>query len=215
MKLKDVFSWKKGYDKPRQHIKKQRHHFVDKGPSSQSYGFSSSHVQMWELDHKEGWVPKKWCFWTVVLEKTLESPLDSKDIKPVNPKENQPWIPLEGLMLKFQYFGHLMQRTNSLEKTLMLGKSESRRGSGQQRMRRLDGITESINMSLSKLQDIVKDRKVRHPAVPEVTMIRPWLSNWTTAKHKNANKSASFRKKEVIVIKKLYYESLTRYRILG
>ena len=127
MKLKDVFSWKKGYDKPRQHIKKQRHHFVDKGPSSQSYGFSSSHVQMWELDHKEGWVPKKWCFWTVVLEKTLESPLDSKDIKPVNPKENQPWSPLEGLMLKFQYFGHLMQRTNSLEKTLMLGKIEGQR----------------------------------------------------------------------------------------
>ena len=80
------------YDQPRQHIKKQRHYFADKDPYSQSYGFSSSHVWMWELDHKEGWVLKNWCFWTVVLEKTLESPLDCKEIQPVNPKGNQPWI---------------------------------------------------------------------------------------------------------------------------
>ena len=79
-------------DEPRQHIKKQRHYFANKGLYGQSYGFSSSHVQMWELDHKEGWAPKNWCFWTVVLEKTLESPLDSREIKPVNPKGNQPWI---------------------------------------------------------------------------------------------------------------------------
>ena len=85
-------TWKKNYDKPRQCIKKQRYHFVDKGPYSQSYGLSSSHVWMWELDHKEGWVPKNWCFRIVVLEKTLKSPLDSKEIKPVNPKGNQPWI---------------------------------------------------------------------------------------------------------------------------
>ena len=84
--------WKKSYDKPRQHIKKQRHHFANKGPSSQSYGFSSSHVWMWELDHKEGWVLKNWYFGTVVLEKTLESPLDSKEIQPIHPKGNQPWI---------------------------------------------------------------------------------------------------------------------------
>ena len=84
--------WKKGYDKPRQHIKKQRHYFVNKGPSSQSYGFSSSHVWMWELDYKEKWAPKNWCFWTVVLEKTLESPLDYKEIQPVHPKGNQSWI---------------------------------------------------------------------------------------------------------------------------
>ena len=80
------------YDKPRQNIEKQWHHFANKGPSSQSFGFSSSHVQIWELDHKEGWVLKDWCFWTVVLEKTLESPLDCKEIKPVNSKGNQPWI---------------------------------------------------------------------------------------------------------------------------
>ena len=83
---------KKSYDKPRQCIKKQRHHFANKGPDSQSYGFSSSHVQMCELNYREGWVPKNWCFQTVVLEKTLKSPLDSKEVKPVNPKENQPWV---------------------------------------------------------------------------------------------------------------------------
>ena len=85
-------SWKKSYDQPRWHIKKQRHYFIDKGQYSQSYGFSSSHVWMWELDRKESWGLKNWCFWTVVLEKTLESPLDCKEIKPVHPKGNQSWI---------------------------------------------------------------------------------------------------------------------------
>ena len=84
--------WKKSYDQPRQHIKKQRHYFANKGPSSQGYGFSSSPVWMWELDYKESWAPENWCFWTVVLEKTLESPLDCKEIQPVHPKGNQPWI---------------------------------------------------------------------------------------------------------------------------
>ena len=84
--------WKKNYDKARQHIKKQRHHFTDEGPDGQSYGFSSSHAQMWKLDHKKGWVPKNWCFGIVVLEKALESPFDWKKIKPVIPKGNQPWI---------------------------------------------------------------------------------------------------------------------------
>ena len=84
--------WKESFDKPRQRIKKKWHHFANKSLSSQSYGFSSIHIWMWELAHKEGWVPKSWCFWTVVLEKTLKSPLDCKEIKPVNPKGNQPWI---------------------------------------------------------------------------------------------------------------------------
>ena len=84
--------WKKSYDQPKQHIKKQRHYFANKSPSSQSYGFSSSHVWVWKLDHKESWALKNWCFWTVVLEKTLESPLDCKEIKPVNFKGNQSWI---------------------------------------------------------------------------------------------------------------------------
>ena len=84
--------WKKSYDHPRQHIKKQRHYFANKGPSSQGYGFSSGHVWMWELDYKESWALENWCFWTVVLEKTLESPLDCKEIQPVHPKGDQSWV---------------------------------------------------------------------------------------------------------------------------
>ena len=84
--------WKKSYDQPRQHIKKQRHYFAHNSPSNQSYGFSSSHARIWKLDYKESWAPKNWCFWTVVLEKTLESPLDCKEIKPVHPKGDQSWV---------------------------------------------------------------------------------------------------------------------------
>ena len=89
------FPWKKSYDQPRQHIKKQTHYFANKGPSSESYGFASSHVWMWELDYKESRAVENWCFWTVVLEKTIESPLDCKEIKPVHPKGNQSWIFIE------------------------------------------------------------------------------------------------------------------------
>ena len=92
MKLKDTCSLWKSYDQPRQHIKKQRHYFANKGPSSQSYGFSSSNVWMWELDYKESWAPKNLCFWTVVLEKTFESPLDCKEIQPIHPTGNQSWV---------------------------------------------------------------------------------------------------------------------------
>ena len=143
MKLEDA-PWKKSYDQPRQHIKKQRHYFANKSLYSQNYGFSSSHVWMWELDHEESWSLKNWCFWTVVLEKTLESPLDCKEIKPVNPKKNQPWIFIGVLMLKLklQYFDHLMWRAGSLEKTVILGKTKGRKRRGRQRMRWLDGITD-------------------------------------------------------------------------
>ena len=92
MILKEFAPLKKSYDQPRQHIKKQRYYFANKGLSSQSYGFSSSHIWIWELEHKEGWAPKNWCFWTLVLEKTLESDLDCKEIQPVHPKGNQSWI---------------------------------------------------------------------------------------------------------------------------
>ena len=138
--------WKKSYDQSRQHIKKQRHYFATKGLSSQGYGFSSGHVWMWELDCEDSWVPKNWCFWTVVLEKTLESPSDCKEIQPVHPKEISLGYSLEGLIpkLKLQYFGHLMGRTDSLEKTLMLGGIRGRRRSRKQRMRWLDGDRKSV-----------------------------------------------------------------------
>ena len=108
--------------KPRQHIKKQRHYFANKGPSSQSCGFSSSHVWMWELDYKESWAPKNCCFWTVVLEKTLESPLDCKEIQPVYPKGNQSWTFIEKDRCWSWKSNTLMWRTDSFEKTLMLEK---------------------------------------------------------------------------------------------
>ena len=109
---------------------------------------------MWELDHKESWAPKKWCFWTVVLEKTLESPLDCRENQPVHPKGNQSWVLIgrTDLKPKLQYFGHLMWRTDSLEKALVLGKIEGGRRRGQQRIRWLDGITDNMDMSLSRLR---------------------------------------------------------------
>ena len=140
-------------------LKSRDNYFLNKGPSSQGYGFSSSHVWMWKLDCEESWAPKNWSFWTVVLEKTLESPLDCKGIQPVHPKGDSPGCSSEGLMLKLklQYFGHIMQRVDSFEKTLMLGKIEGGNRRGWQRMRWLDGITNSItnsiNMSLSMLGD--------------------------------------------------------------
>ena len=131
-------------------MEKQRYYFANIGPSSQGYCFSCGHVWMWELDCEESWVPKNWCFWTVVLEKTLESPLDCKEIQPVHSKWDQSWCSLEGMMLKLklQYFGHLMWRADSFEKTLMLGKIEGRRRRGRQRMRWLDGSTDSRDVSL-------------------------------------------------------------------
>jgi len=124
MKLRCLLLGRKAMTNIRQHIKKQRHCFANKSLPSQSYGFSSSYVWMWELNYKESWAPKNWCFWTVVLEKTLESPLDCKDVQPVHPKGNQSRMFIEGLMLKLklQYFGYLMWRADSFEKTLMLGK---------------------------------------------------------------------------------------------
>ena len=125
-------------------IEKQRCYIANKGPSSQSYCFSSSRVWMWELNHTESWALKNWCFWTVVLEKTLESHLDCKEIQPVHPKGDQSWVFIGRTDAEAEtpIFGHLMWRADSFEKALMLGKTDSGRRRGRQRMRWLDGITD-------------------------------------------------------------------------
>ena len=137
-----------------------------------------------ELDHREGWAPRKWCFWIVVLEKTLESSLDRKEIKPVNfLKEIDPENSFKGLMLKLKlklhYVRHQMWRANSLEKTLMLGKIEGKRRKWWQRMRYSDGISDSMDMSLSKLRETVKDRQAWHAAIHGTAKSWTWLSDET------------------------------------
>ena len=169
--------------KPRHRIKEQRHHSVDKGPSSQSYGFSSSHVWTWELDHKEGWSLKNWRFWTVVLEKTLESPLDSKIKQSILNIHWKDWC----WSWSSNTLATWCEEPTHWKKILLLGKTEGKRKRWLHRMRCLDRITDSMDMNLSKLQEIVKDRGAWQAAVNGVPNSWTPLNNWTTINMSDRN----------------------------
>ena len=170
--------WKKSYNQPKQHIKKLQHHFANKGPSSQSYGFSSGHVWMWELDYKESWVPKNWCFWTVVLDKTLESPLDCKKIQLVNPKGNQSWIFIGGTDAEAEtpLLWPPDGKSSLIWKDPDAGKDWrwEEKGMIEDQM---DDITDSVSMSLSKLLELVMDRR---PGMLQSMKSQTVRHNWVT-----------------------------------
>ena len=173
MKLKDAYSLEEKLWPSYTYIKKQRHYFADRGLSSQGCGFSSSHVWMWELGNKESWAPKDWCFWTVVLEKTLYSSLDCTEIKAVNSKENKSWIFIERTDAEAESpnFCHLMQRGDSLEKTLVLGKTEGRR-------RRVDGGWDGWKASPAQWTWVWASSRSWSAAIHGITECQTRLRDW-------------------------------------
>ena len=175
-----ISSWQESDDKPKQYVEKQRHYSADKGLYSQGNGLPSGHVQLWELDQKQGRIPKNWCLWTVVL-KTSESPLDSKEIKPVNLKGDQPWMftGRTDAEAEAPVLGHQMGTDDSLEKSPMMGKIEGRRRRGHQRMRWMD-ISKAMNMNLGKLWEMVSEKEAWSAAIHEVAKSWTLPGNWTT-----------------------------------
>ena len=177
--------WKKSYDKPRQHIKKQRCYFADIAAYTQSCSFSSSHVWMWELSYKKSWAPKNWYFWSVMVEKTLDSPLDFKEIKPVNPKGNQSWLFTGRTDAEAPIIWPPDVKSQLIRKDPYAGK-EWRQEEKRMTEHEMVGWHHWLNgheLSLSRLQEMVKDRQPWCAAVHEVTESQTWLSDWTTTEY--------------------------------